>query len=68
MVNNYDTWLRKYDADGNEVWTDLANGGVDGEDAWYAVEMADNDEIFVAGAMTIDPANCTDAVLRRYAR
>jgi cysteine-rich repeat protein len=68
MVNNFDGWMRKYDADGNEVWTDLTAGPVDGEDSWFAVEMADNDEILVAGAITTDPANCTDAVLRRYAR
>jgi hypothetical protein len=68
MVNNFDSWMRKYDAEGNEVWTNLDNGGADGEDAWYAIEMADNDEFFVAGTITTDLANCTDAILRRYAR
>jgi cysteine-rich repeat protein len=65
---NFDTWLRKYDADGNEVWTDITAGDVDGEDAWWAIDIADNGEILVSGGITDDPANCADAVLRRYAR
>jgi cysteine-rich repeat protein len=66
QLNSFDTWMRKYDAQGNELWTDMANGGVDGEDVWFAVDIAANDEILVAGAMTTNLDNCTDAVLRRY--
>jgi hypothetical protein len=68
MVANFDTWLRKYDADGNEVWTEISAGAVDGEDVWWAIDVAPNDELLVAGAMTNDASNCADAVLRRYAR
>jgi cysteine-rich repeat protein len=68
MVNNFDGWMRKYNPDGTEIWSDYATGPVDGEDAWFGVEIADNDEILVVGGMTTDLANCTDAVLRRYAR
>jgi cysteine-rich repeat protein len=67
-ADNFDTWLRKYDADGNEVWTDITAGAVDGEDLWWAIDIAPNDELILAGGMTNDPANCIDAVLRRYAR
>jgi cysteine-rich repeat protein len=65
--NSFDAWMRKYDADGNELWSLSENGGADGEDVWFAVDIADNDEILVAGAMTTGVDGCTDAVLRRYA-
>jgi cysteine-rich repeat protein len=68
MGANFDTWLRKNDSDGNPIWTDESAGLVDGEDAWWAVDLASNGEILVSGGMTNDPANCADAVLRRYAR
>jgi hypothetical protein len=68
MGANFDTFLRKYDAAGNEVWTDISAGLVDGEDAWWALDMAGNDEILVVGGMTNDANSCADAVLRRYAR
>lgn len=64
--DDYDTWLRKYDTDGNELWTRTEAGPVDGEDVWWAVAAAPNDDLLVAGTMTSE-TGCKDAVLRRYA-
>lgn len=66
QINSFDAWMRKYDPSGAEVWTVLDNGGADGEDVWFAVDIASDGDIIVAGAMTTEPDACTKAVLRRY--
>jgi cysteine-rich repeat protein len=66
VLNSFDAWMRKYDSDGNELWTVLDNGGADQEDVWFAVDIAPDNGILVAGAMTFDFGECTTAVLRRY--
>ena len=43
-----DAWIRKYDTDGNELWTNVYNAG-EGNDYGYAVAVDSNDDIVIGG-------------------
>lgn len=51
----YDAWLRKYDADGTELWTRSYDGPVSGGDFADAVLVADDGSIYVAGDLEVAP-------------
>ncbi|MCX4247489.1 SBBP repeat-containing protein [Paraliomyxa miuraensis] len=59
-----DVWVRKYDHDGNELWTQTFHGVT--ADVGYAVAAMANDHVVVGGStFTLDDGR--DAWLRRYA-
>ncbi len=43
--------VRKYDTDGGELWTSVVPGGAEGPDYGREVTVADNGEVYVAGAI-----------------
>jgi uncharacterized delta-60 repeat protein len=58
-----DVWLRKYDPDGAELWTQTFHGVT--ADIGYAVAVAADDDILVGGStFTLDDGR--DAWVRRY--
>jgi len=46
-----DVWIRKYDADGNELWTSTYNAPQDGSDSAHGVAVDGDDAIVVAGSI-----------------
>ncbi len=58
-------WIRKYDPDGTELWTQTFNGPSGGRDRAQAVTVAAADEIVVAGS-TFEDSQSDNIWLRRY--
>jgi uncharacterized delta-60 repeat protein len=52
-----DVWLRKYDPDGNEVWTETWDNGNNGEDAGFGVTVTPDGSIAVTGMTPIIATN-----------
>lgn len=48
----FDFWLRKYDADGTELWTQSWDGGADDSDVFRDVEVVSYGATWVAGGTT----------------
>ncbi len=46
-----DVWVRKYDPDGNELWTSTYNAPQDGADVGHGVTVDGNDAVIVAGSI-----------------
>lgn len=60
-----DIWIRKYDADGAEVWTQTFNGPDDGRDRAEAVATTADNDIVVAGS-TVASGQSDNIWMRRY--
>ncbi len=58
-------WIRKYDPDGSEVWTQTFNGPSDGRDRAQGVAVAGADEIVVVGS-TVAGSQSDNIWVRRY--
>jgi len=54
---NRDVWLRKYDSDGDVLWTDTWDNGNSGEDAGYGVAVRPDGTIAVAGMTPVIATN-----------
>jgi uncharacterized delta-60 repeat protein len=52
-----DIWIRKYDPDGNEVWTVTHDGGVSGDDRAFGIAMATDDGPVVVGRAQMAASN-----------
>ncbi len=63
---NRDVWLRKYDADGNEQWTQTWDSLRGLDDAGFSVAIAPDDTIGIAGTTPVIATN-QDAWLGKYA-
>jgi cysteine-rich repeat protein len=64
MGNDADFWLRQYDSDGNEQWTQFEDGGGSMYDAHHAVVVSQDGSIWTAGKTT--PSEFSDlAIVRR---
>jgi cysteine-rich repeat protein len=50
-----DIWVRKYDADGNELWTRTVDGPAGSHDRGRAAAVDSQDNILVGGFVTGDP-------------
>ncbi|MBK6916728.1 MAG: hypothetical protein IPH07_04955 [Deltaproteobacteria bacterium] len=60
----FDFWLRKYDADGTELWTQSWDGGADDHDYVRDVVVAQDGTTWAAGAIT-EPGGYPHAVVMR---
>lgn len=58
-------WIRKYDADGAEQWTETFNGPSDGRDRAQGVAVAADDEVVVVGS-TFAGSQSDNIWVRRY--
>lgn len=63
MAQQKDIWLRKHDADGEEMWTRTFDGGA--EDDAQAIAVGDDDQIVVVGSTQIE-SNDYDVWVRKY--
>lgn len=61
-----DVWVRMYDPDGTELWTDIYDGPSEEIDKALAVELTDDHSAIVVGYETV-PGQSRDAWMRRYA-
>ncbi|MGK7936602.1 MAG: SBBP repeat-containing protein [Xenococcaceae cyanobacterium] len=48
-AGSYDTWLAKYDTDGNQVWVEQFGTSGDDSPSLDSIEIDSNDNIFVSG-------------------
>jgi cysteine-rich repeat protein len=55
-VGDPDIWVRKYDPDGNELWTAQLDPSAGGEDRAYAVAVDAADNLYVTGETDAAPA------------
>jgi cysteine-rich repeat protein len=62
---NRDVWLRKYDPDGAELWTETWDNGNQGEDAGFGLAVAPDGSIAVTGMTPIIATN-QDVWLGRF--
>lgn len=65
--NGTDIFVRKVDADGQLLWSDLIDGGGNGDDTAREVELDDAGAIYVFGSTWEGNANENDLWLRKYA-
>ena len=49
----YNIWVRKYDSDGDEVWTKTYNGRDDGNDYGYGIAVDGSGSVYVTGSETV---------------
>ncbi|MFY0535170.1 hypothetical protein [Nannocystis pusilla] len=64
--DDVDLWIRRYDADGEVVWTDVVagmNGGVDGA---TDVAFTPDGGVVVTGTVTVAPDLNSDVWVRKY--
>ncbi|MCL4233656.1 MAG: Ig-like domain-containing protein [Deltaproteobacteria bacterium] len=59
-----DIWVRKYDPDGEILWTESWGGGADSQDRGNDVAVGPNGEIYVVG-FVISTATSADIFIRR---
>jgi len=45
----WDIWVRKYDPDGNKIWTRTYNGSADGHDIGYSIAVDGSSNVYVSG-------------------
>lgn len=60
-----DIWVRKYDADGNVIWTETVGGSADSQDRGTDVAIGPNGELYVVGWL-INTVSSVDIFIRRY--
>jgi len=48
-VEGYNIWVRKYDSDGEEVWTETHNGPADGSDVGRGIAVDGRGNVYVIG-------------------
>ena len=48
-VGGYNIWVRKYDSDGNEVWTGTYNDAEDGHDRGFGIAVDEGGNVYVTG-------------------
>jgi cysteine-rich repeat protein len=60
------TWTRKYDPDGNELWTQVYDGADGGNDVAYAVAVDADGYVYAAGS-TYEVGQFAQVWLRKYA-
>jgi len=46
---NYNIWVRKYNSEGNEVWTKTYNGTTDGDDRGHGIAIDGAGNVYVTG-------------------
>ena len=61
-----DSWVRRYDANGEELWTDRFDGAAKEIDKALGSEITEGDSVVVVGYETV-PGQARDVWLRRYA-
>lgn len=61
-----DLWIRRYDADGAEIWTDVVAGMNGGIDAATDVAFTPDGGVVVIGTMTVVPELNSDVWVRKY--
>lgn len=60
-------WIRKYDNDGNIIWTQTYNGSANGNDAANGIAIDGSGNMYVAGYETFDGRE-TDIWVRKYSK
>lgn len=61
-----DLWIRRYAADGSEIWTDIVAGENAGPDAATDVAFTPDGGVVVIGTMTVVPEINSDVWVRKY--
>jgi len=61
----YNIWVRKYDSDGYEVWTDTYNGTADQYDCGYGVAVDGSGNVYVTGCESV-PGEDYNIWVRKY--
>lgn len=59
-----DVWVRKYDSDGDTVWTQTYDGGV-GSDIGYAIAVDSSGNVYATGSTSVTNQK-TDVWVRKY--
>ena len=52
-IEQTNIWLRRYDGEGNVIWTKVFDGGAEGSDLAYGITTDPTGNIYVTGLMTL---------------
>ncbi|MCY1055287.1 DUF4215 domain-containing protein [Nannocystis sp. SCPEA4] len=64
--DDVDLWIRRYDAEGSEIWTDVVAGMNGGVDTATDVAFTPDGGVVVIGTMTVAPDLNSDVWVRKY--
>jgi cysteine-rich repeat protein len=64
--DDVDLWIRRYDADGGEIWTDVVAGMNGGVDSATDVAFTPDGGVVVTGTITVAPDINSDVWVRKY--
>jgi len=62
---NSNIWVRKYDSDGDEVWTKTYNGSDNGNDKGYDIAVDGSGNVYVTGSETVT-GEASNVWVRKY--
>ena len=62
----YNIWVRKYDSDGEELWTRTHNGALNTDDWGYAIAVDGSGNVFVTGLEVATAIESDNIWVRKY--